>query len=150
LTTVVQQFNVVHLQFKEIEVADKRHEFRYVGPEHQLPPVKGDGSSALSPQNAITVIRSAWNDGRIYLGSHFKNRCNERGIDMLDVENLIGKGTVRANPEYCPINKNWKYQVTGLVDERHLEVVIALDPTVDYTNMPLAILITAYEKKAGQ
>jgi len=131
-------------------VADKRQEFRYVGPEHQLPQVKGDGSSSLSPQNAITVIRLAWNEGRFYVGSHFKNRCNERGLDMLDVENLIRNGAVCGNPQYCPINKNWKYRVTGLVDERHLEVVIALDPTVDYTDIPLAILITAYEKKTGQ
>jgi hypothetical protein len=130
-------------------VVDKRTEFRYVGPEHQLPQVKGEGSP-LSPQNAITVIRSAWNDGRVYLGSHFKNRCIERGVDMLDVENLIRNGAVRGNPDYCPINKNWKYRVTGLVDERHLEVVIALDPTVDYTDVPLAILITAYEKEASQ
>jgi hypothetical protein len=130
-------------------VADKRTEFRYVGPEHQLPQVKGDGSSSLSPQNAITVIRSAWNDGRVYLGSHFKNRCSERRIDMLDVENLIRNGAVRGKPEYCPINKNWKYRVTGLVDERHLEVVIALDPTVDYTDVPLAILITTYDKEAS-
>jgi hypothetical protein len=127
-------------------VADKRQEYRYVGPENQLPQVKGDGSSSLSPQNAITVIRSAWNGGRVYVGSHFKNRCNERGIDMLDVENIIRNGQVRGTPDYCPINKNWKYRVTGLVDERLLEVVIALDPTIDYTVIPLAILITAYEK----
>jgi len=131
-------------------VVDKRTEFRYVGPEHERPQVKGEGSPSLSPQNAITVIRSAWNEGRVYLGSHFKNRCSERGVDTLDVENLIRNGAVRGIPEHCPINKNWKYRVTGLVDERHLEVVIALDPTVDYTDVPLAILITVYEKKASQ
>ena len=125
-------------------MAEKR-EYKYVGPDHQLPRAKGDGSP-LSPQNAIAVIRHAWGQGRFHLGTHFKKRCNERAIDMLDVENLIRDGVVRGVPTYCPDYKNWKYQVAGFVDERHLEVVISLDPAEDYTDMPLAILVTAYER----
>jgi hypothetical protein len=122
-----------------------KREYSYVGPDHQLPEAKGH-ESALSAQNALSVIRVAWGQGRIHSCSHFKERCRERGIDMLDVENLIRNGAVRGEPEYCPINKNWKYRIAGLVEERHLEVLIALDPASDYTEMPLAVLVTAYER----
>lgn len=127
----------------------EKREYNYVGPEHQSTRAKGH-EAALSAQNAIAVIRAAWNEGRIHSCSHFKERCRERGIDMLDVENLIRNGEVRGEPEYCPINKNWKYRLVGLVDERRLEVVIALDPTSDYTEMPLAVLVTAYERTTKQ
>lgn len=121
----------------------RKREYKYVGPEYHPPKVK-EHERPLSPQNAINVIRAAWANGRFHLGAHFKKRSAERDIDMLDVENLIRNGAIRGVPEYCPEYKNWKYQVTGFVDERRLEVVIALDPTEDYTDTPLAILVTAY------
>jgi len=124
----------------------ERREYKYVGPEHRPSRVKAH-ESCLSPENAIAVIQTAWAKGRFHLGTHFKKRCSERGIDMLDVENLIRNGAIRGVPEYCPDYKNWKYQVAGFIDERHLEVVVALDPTEDYTDVPLAILMTAYETK---
>lgn len=121
-----------------------RREYQYCGPEREIPRVKNE--SPLSAENAITVIRQAWAIGRFHVGSHFKKRCTERNIDMLDVENAIHNGTIRGKPEHCPIYKNWKYRVRGLSDERTLEIVIALDPTEDYSDSPLAILLTAYEK----
>ena len=122
-------------------------EYKYCGPEHKPPRVK-EHDSPLSPQNAIAIIWRAWGLGRTHLGTHFRERCRERGIDTLDVENLIRSGAVRGTPVYCPINKNWKYQVAGFVDERELEVVIALDPAEDFTEMPLVILITAYVRNS--
>lgn len=121
----------------------RRRAYKFVGPEYHPPKVK-EHQRPLSPQNAMGVIRTAWANGRFHLGTHFRKRSAERDIDMLDVENLIRNGAIRGVPEYCPDYKNWKYQVTGFIDERHLEVVIALDPTEDYTNTPLAILVTAY------
>lgn len=126
----------------------ERRQYRYCGPESQPHRVR-DHECSLSAQNAMGVIQKAWSSGRFHLGTHFKERCSGRGIDMLDVENLIRNGGLRSAPEHCPEYKNWKYRVVGVIDERYLEVVIALDPTEDYAESPLAILITAYEHKPG-
>jgi hypothetical protein len=125
-------------------VSEKR-EFRYCGPEQQPQRVEAH-TSPLSAENARSVIQNAWSNGRVHLGTHFKKRCGERDIDMLDVENLVRNGVVQPRPEYCPVYKNWKYRMAGIIDERHLEVVIALDATEDYDESPLAIVLTAYER----
>ena len=128
-------------------MADRR-EYKYCGPEHEPQRVK-EHNSPLSAQSAMSVIRMAWGVGRFHVGTHFKKRCSERGLDTLDIENLIRNGAVRGDAEYCPEYKTWKYRVAGVIEERHMEVLIALDPTEDYADSPLAILITAYERKPG-
>lgn len=124
-------------------MTDKR-QYKYCGPEWQPPQVQN--SKPLSAENAMSVIQKAWSCGRIHSGTHFKKRCRERKIDMLDIENLVRNGAIRGKPEHCPDYNNWKYRVGGIIDERQLEVVIALDATEDYTESPLAILLTAYRK----
>lgn len=122
----------------------ERREYKYCGSECQPPRVRSE--RPLSAENAMPVIQAAWSTGRFHSGTHFKKRCRERNIDMLDVENIVRNGTVRGRPEYCEDYKNWKYRVAGVIDERQIEVVIALDPAEDYTDSPLAILLTAYWK----
>lgn len=122
----------------------KGKEYRYVGPEQRPPRVRGH-QGALSPPNALSVIQESWRSGRVHVGTHFKKRCLERDIDMLDIENIIRDGVVRGVPEHCAINKNWKYKVFGSFDERDLEVIVALEPTEDYTKTPLVILVTTYK-----
>ena len=129
-------------------MAEKR-EYQYCGPEH--PPQRVNKHEAsLTRDNATTVIRKAWSVGRIHLGTHFKERCAERSVDMLDLENLVRSGSVCGAPEYSEEYKNWKYRMAAVIDERHLEAVIALDPNEDYTDSPLAILLTVYEKKPSK
>lgn len=123
----------------------QNREYRYCGPERQLPGANRH-QSPLSGPNALAVIREAWTNGNFHLGSHLKKRLAERGIDMIDVGSIIQNGNVRGSGEYCPDYKNCKYCVSAIVDERNLEVVIALDPAEDYTDMPLAVVITAYER----
>jgi|SRR5690348_7207334 len=120
-------------------------EYRYCGPERRLPGGNRH-EHPLSPTNALEVIRKAWSAGYFHLGSHLKKRLAERNIDMLDVGNVIRNGEVRGQGEYCYDYKNCKYRVTAVVDEREIEVVIALDPTEDYTDLPLAVIITVYER----
>lgn len=55
-------------------------------------------------------------------------------------------GTVQGKGEYCPIRNNFKYRLRGLVEERIVEMVFALDPTADYVETPLAIFVTGYVK----
>jgi hypothetical protein len=126
-------------------VAEKR-EYQYCGPIH-APARVNKHEAALSCENATSVIRKAWSVGRVHLGTHFKNRCVERGVDMLDLENLVRNGVVSGAAEYSEDYKNWKYRLAGVIDERHLEAVIALDPTEDYTESPLVVPLTVYEKK---
>ena len=123
---------------------EEKRSYKYCGPEDR--PARVNHENPLSPQNAVAVIKTAWAVGRVHSGTHFKKRCVERGIDMLDIENIIASGTLQGKPEYCEDYKTWKYIVAGITDERHLEVVIALDSNEDYVESPLAILVTAYEK----
>ena len=125
-------------------VSDKR-EYRYVGPQHQLP--KATQYCPLSSENALGVIQRAWNEGRIHSGTHFKQRCSERNIDFVDVEHVISRGKIVGNGEHCVAYDNWKYCVGGVVEDRLLHVIIALDPSEDLSEMPIGILITVYEKK---
>lgn len=129
------------------ELDQDERKYKYCGPESRPHRVKTH-ETPLSTENALSVIRTAWAVGRVHLGTHFKERCAERGIDMLDVENLITQGAIRGCGEYVPEYKTCKYRVVGTVDDRSLEVVVALDSTEDYADSPLAILITAYERKA--
>ena len=125
---------------------NSKREYKYVGPERQLPrPARYD--CPLSPENALGTIQKAWREGRIHSGRHFKTRCNERKVDLMDLENLVWCGRVIGNGERCPDYNNWKYRIAGLIDERHLEVIVALDPVEDLSEMPIAILITVYERK---
>jgi Domain of unknown function (DUF4258) len=129
-------------------VTEKR-EYQYCGPER--PPQRvSKHEASLSCENATMVIRKAWGVGRVHLGTHFKKRCAERGVDMLDIENLIRRGKVYGNGVYSEEYKNWKYRLAASSDDRQLEVVVALDPTEDYTESPLAVLLTVYERKEGQ
>ncbi len=123
----------------------EQREYAYCGPEEQPQRAVDQGKSvALSPEAAEKVFRSAWTRGRYHLSPQFKERCTDRTVDLVDVENLIRDGRVRAHPEYDSKRRNWKYRLGGTVDERHVEIVIALDPAEDYTGSPLAIFVTAY------
>lgn len=124
----------------------ERKEYRWCGPESQ-PQRVSSHSAPLAPDNAVQVLRKTWKDGRYHISMHFKKRCGERGIDMVDVENVISAGTLRGTPEYSEEYRNWKYRLCGVVDDRLIEVAIALDPAEDFSGSPLAIFLSAYERK---
>jgi len=149
LTPVVQLLNYVQLGegwTGGVDRVAEERKYTYCGPEGRPSPVNSH-ESPLSAQNAISVVQSAWAVGRIHVGTHFKKRCSERRIDMIDVGNLIRTGVIRGKPEYSGEYKTWKYRVAATVDERPLELLVALDSTEDFAASPLVILITAYEKK---
>src|SRR5262249_50299241 len=128
-------------------VPDGQKEYRYVGPTSR-PQRMSCSDTALSAENALDVIRRAWREGRSHISSHFKARMKERGIDMLDIEILIScSGVVRGDAEHDSLYGNWKYLICGVVDERQVEVAVALDPNEDISNSPLAVFVTAYERK---
>jgi hypothetical protein len=117
-------------------------EYKYVGPENQPPRVKGH-DAALSTDNAKTVIQKAWSSGRVHVGTHIKKRMTERGVDMIDLGNVLRSGDV-VGREYCEGYKNWKYQMAGTSDGRKIDVVVALDPTEDFEASPLGVLVTVF------
>jgi hypothetical protein len=99
----------------------------------------------LSLDNAKTVIQKAWATGRIHIGSHIKKRMLERGVDTIDLENVVRSGIVSSR-EFCEIHKNWKYRMTGTSDEKEMEIIVALDAKEDFSESPLAILVTVFAK----
>jgi hypothetical protein len=117
-------------------------EYRYCGPEHQPQRLSGH-AKPLTLQNALTVIQTAWRDGRVHVSSHIKERFAERGVDMLDLQNIVRTGRVvsfEESPEY----RNWKYRMEGISDGKKLSVIFALDFTEDLAESPLVIPVTVF------
>jgi len=100
--------------------------------------------SQVSPANALEIIREAVLSGRMQISVHFKQRCIERGFDTLDADNAIRTGLLRGDPEYCAAYRTWKYRIVATVEDREFEIVVALDPSEDYSKSPLIILVTGY------
>ncbi len=124
-------------------MADDRRVFLYKGP------IVGEScrakpEAALSPANGLEIIRAAFFAGRVHITDHFRQMTALRSFDLLDAENVIREGELRGEPEFCPINTNWKYRIIAVVEDRRLEIVTALDPAEDYGTSPLIILITGY------
>jgi hypothetical protein len=63
---------------------------------------------------------------------------------MLDAENAVQFGRLRGQPEYCTDFSNWKCRIIGPVEDRSLEIVLAIDDSEDYDESPLIIPITGY------
>jgi hypothetical protein len=128
-----------------IEEPEQR-KYEYCGPEEQPRRMSASGQSIpLSGEMAETIFRSTWERGRYHVPSDFKARCAELGVDLVDIENLIRDGRVWFTPKYDAESMIWSYRISGIVDERHIEVVIALDPAEDYADSPLAIFVTVRE-----
>lgn len=117
---------------------------RYI---HLGPPIVQDGKAEskvqLSSESAEAVILRAWEDGRIHVTTHFRQRGRERGFNIIDAENVIRNGSIRGEPEYCGDFDNWKYKFLAALEDSTLEIVVSLDPTEDYA-APLVILLTGY------
>ena len=119
-----------------------RRVFLYKGPV--LDGCKTKAAAPLSHANALEIIRAAFFAGRTHITTHFKQQQLIRDFDLLDTENAIRKGELRGGPEFYPENRNWKYRIIADVEDRRLEIVVALDPSEDYDTSPLIILITGY------
>jgi hypothetical protein len=122
---------------------DKKRLFTYNGPIHDGKH-KATPESAPTPESALEIIRTAFFKGRIEVSVHFKKQCQERSFDMMDAQNTIVTGKLRGSPEYCPEFANWKYRILAEIEDRKLEVVVALDPAEDYEKSPLIVLLTGY------
>jgi len=105
---------------------------------------KAKPEAPLSPANALEIVRAAFFAGRMQITTHFREQQSERRFDSMDAENAIRTGELRGDPEYCPVNRNWKYRIIAEVEDKRLELVVALDPAEDYGASPLIILITGY------
>ncbi|MGO9083720.1 MAG: DUF4258 domain-containing protein [Terriglobales bacterium] len=105
---------------------------------------KAKPEAALSPANGLEIIRAAFFAGRMHITDHFRQQAAQRRFDLMDAENVIRTGELRGEPEFCPVNTNWKYHIIADVEDKRLEIVTALDPAEDYGTSPLIILITGY------
>ena len=121
-------------------------QYRYHGPEANRE-VRAAAGAEPSRERTLRIIRQAWMFGRVHPSGHFKKRCMERSFSMLDVQRVIESGSMRGKPERCTEFGNLKCRLIGQVEERRLEIVLALDPAEDYSVSPLVILITGYWHK---
>ena len=126
-------------------MADKsERRFTYRGPEPYPRTVISSSPNLISAGNLHLVIRRAWLNGRCHITDHFRERARDRGFDILDAENAVQFGNLRGAPEYCADFSNWKCRIIGPVEDRKLEIVVAIDDREDYDESPLIIPITGY------
>jgi len=104
---------------------------------------KASAFAPVSDDAAHKIIVQAWENGRLHVTAHFKMRGQQRGFDLLDVENVVRDGRMHGLGEFCPDYGNWKYRFRGNVEDKKLEVVVSLDPTEEYAS-PLVIVLTGY------
>lgn len=68
----------------------------------------------LPPARAMQRIRELWNTGEFDWGfKHAEKRMIERGIDNLDMENLVQKGRVVGGANKPSVLSDWRYRVEG-------------------------------------
>jgi hypothetical protein len=66
----------------------------------------------LSDKQAMERIRRLWREGEMEWTAHAEQRLRERGLDLLDVENIIKYGRVVGNSRPDP-GGGWRYEVRG-------------------------------------
>ena len=80
----------------------------------------------LSKSDALKLLRECLMNGIVEYHSHFARRCRERGIDPLDAQFVLRKGTIYDEPELDVCFREWRYKVEGKPpDGEKLKVVIA-------------------------
>ena len=114
-----------------------------MGQDH-VEPVWVSRVAPLSPENARVVIQRAWSVGRVQVTPHFRKRSRERDFTTLDVGNVIRYGLACSQAEFCEQFQNHKYRIRLVMEDSTLEVVIALDYSEDYQQVPLVVLVTGY------
>ena len=124
---------------------DKELRFEWKGPDPDGRKAESGSPTLLSEGNLHLIIVRAWTLGRYHPTQHFKEMGRRRNFNVIDAEHAIRRGKLRDR-EYCPDFSNWKCRVVGPVDDKQLEVVVALDDLEDYHDSPLIILVTGYWK----
>lgn len=82
----------------------------------------------LSFDDALDLIRSILENGRIVYSPHLRERMAERSFTIQDVEHILENGVVIAQ-EFDKRNRNWKYRISGktIDDDQAIVVSAVLD-----------------------
>jgi uncharacterized protein DUF4258 len=68
----------------------------------------------LSAEDARRIIQLILDKGTLEASHHCRaERMRERGVTMLDVENVLRNGEIRRDPELDEERNRWKYRVEG-------------------------------------
>jgi hypothetical protein len=122
----------------------------YLGPVN--PASAAQPQAPLTPETARSIALSAWHaPGRLRISDHCKKRMRERGFDILDFEVVVKHGRPVGPAIKCGApHHNYKYCFSTLVDGERLEASFAVDPSQDYQQAPLVVLITGvWKTKTG-
>ena len=78
----------------------------------------------LSFDDALDLIRSILENGRIVYSPHLRERMAERSFTIQDVEHILENGVVVAQ-EFDKGNRNWKYRISGKTIDDHQAIVVS-------------------------
>ena len=105
-----------------------------------------------SPSNpkAQEIFLRALEIGRVVISPHFSRRCDERGFDALDAENVIRQGRILGKPKYDADHGTWRYEMRWESGRHFLHLVIALSCNHDYHDSPCITYVTGYHSNKGK
>src|ERR1035437_1231897 len=96
------------------------------------------------------TIRAAGCGGCVDMTSHFKMRAAQRGFTTPDVMNVLRRGEIIGEPEYCPEFCNWKLSVRGEHDDGCLILAVAVSAGDQCQTWSQSVmLITGYIRSGG-
>lgn len=135
---------------------DKRteHEFSYCGEHDTAAPVSSDANPPSPSPGAARMIALGilgGIKGRYWPTPHFRNRMDERGFDVLDVEYVIRNGECVRRGEFNAEFRHHKYTFRGNLDGVDFEAAFALSADHDFLESPLLILISGcFKNRSGK
>lgn len=72
----------------------------------------------LSPEEAERLIQFILKNGKVEVSFHCKQvSMPKRGVNYVDLVNVLRSGHIVQSPEWSDEHQNWKYRVEGLDTE---------------------------------
>lgn len=102
----------------------------------------GKRKGRLSKTEATQIFRDAFQDGRVLLTKHVRERMQERDIDALDIEGVASSGLVLHEPEPDINTGDLKYTIT--CPRTEIRVVFIICPN-DERDRRVIRLVTVFK-----
>lgn len=101
----------------------------------------------LKPATARRILIRALEMGHMSLKPNFEERYDERCFTTVDAEMLIRHGTVIDEGRHDKDFDSFVFRITGKVDGRTWELLVALECEEDYWESPCVTIISARQPR---
>jgi hypothetical protein len=74
----------------------------------------------------VQVLRNSGRGGCVEVTAHFRMRAAQRGFSTPEALNVLKRGNIAGEPEFCPDFCNWKCSADAEHDDGRLVIVAAV------------------------